>query len=219
MNMEDRNPDLERMVSDQIAARGVRDERVLAALRRVPRWEFVPDAVRGAATEDRPLPIGCGQTISQPYIVGLMTELLRLKGDEKVLEVGTGSGYQAAVLSLLAKNVHSLEFVTDLARAAEERLSILGYGNVHVHSGDGSLGLPSFAPYDGILVTAACPTVPLALLAQLAEGGRLVLPIGSQGGQMLTLIEKHAENLDREDILPVAFVPLRGQHGWKPEEW
>ena len=206
--MSEPQRELVEMVAQQIEARGVRDERVLEAMRRVPRREFVPETMRGCAAEDRPLPIGFGQTISQPYIVGLMTELLELKGDESVLEIGSGSGYQAAVLSLLVKSVHTLEFVSELALKAQKTLENLGYLNVKVHTGDGSLGLSEHAPYGGILVTAACPAPPPPLLEQLAEGGRLVIPVGDRWGQMLQCWEKSGNHLSHEDVLPVAFVPL-----------
>lgn len=211
--------ELKEMVAQQIEARGVRDARVLEAMRRVPRREFVPETMRENATEDHPLPIGFGQTISQPYIVGLMTELLVLKGDENVLEIGSGSGYQAAVLSLLAKSVHTLEFVPELALTAQKTLENLGYLNVKVHTGDGSLGLSAHAPYNGILVTAACPAPPPPLLEQLAEGGKLVIPAGDRWGQMLQCWERNGKHLSHEDILPVAFVPLRGKFGWKVDQW
>jgi protein-L-isoaspartate(D-aspartate) O-methyltransferase len=207
------------MVAEQIEARGVRDERVLAAMRSVPRWDFIPIELRGSATEDCPLPIGNGQTISQPYIVALMTELLHLSGDETVLEVGTGSGYQAAILSLLAKEVHTMEYLPSLAEHAMKCLADLQFANVHVHTGDGSMGLEAFAPYEGILVTAACPQPPAALLDQLADGGRLILPVGGHWGQMLQCWEKRGTALEHENILPVAFVPLRGTQGWKESEW
>ncbi len=207
------------MVAEQIEARGVRDDRVLGAMRRVPRWEFVPPEMRRSATEDRPLPIGNGQTISQPYIVALMTERLCLQGGETVLEVGTGSGYQAAILSSLAAQVHTVEFIPSLANQAKERLAKLGYANVQVHPGDGSIGLAEFAPYEGILVTAACPSALPTLLDQLAEGGRLVLPIGGRWQQELQCWEKQGGCFNHEDILPVAFVPLRGANGWKETEW
>jgi protein-L-isoaspartate(D-aspartate) O-methyltransferase len=217
--MNEPQSELVDMVAQQIEARGVRDERVLKAMRRVPRGDFVPETMRSSATQDRPLPIGFGQTISQPYIVGLMTELLELKGDESVLEIGSGSGYQAAVLSLLAKSVHTLEFVPELALKAQKTLENLGYLNVKVHTGDGSLGLSAHAPYAGILVTAACPAPPPPLLEQLAEGGRLVIPVGDRWGQMLQCWEKNGSNLNHEDVLPVAFVPLRGKLGWKEDQW
>jgi protein-L-isoaspartate(D-aspartate) O-methyltransferase len=217
--MSERQRELVDMVVQQIEARGVRDERVLEAMRRVPRRDFVPEPMRKCATEDRPLPIGFGQTISQPYIVGLMTELLELIGEESVLEIGSGSGYQAAVLSLLAKSVHTFEFVPELALMAQKTLEHLGYMNVNVHTGDGSLGLNAHAPYGGILVTAACPAPPPPLLEQLAEGGRLVIPVGDRGGQMLQRWEKSGDHLGHEDVLPVAFVPLRGKFGWKEDQW
>jgi protein-L-isoaspartate(D-aspartate) O-methyltransferase len=212
-------PELVEMVAEQIEARGVRDMRVLEVMRRVPRWQFVPASMRTAATEDRPLPIGNGQTISQPYIVALMTELLHLTGDETVLEVGTGSGYQAMILSRLAKMVHTLEYIPDLAEKAARTLKELNCVNVSVHIGDGSLGLAEFAPFNGILVTAACPTAPPALLSQLMDGGRLILPAGNHWGQMLQCWQKHGNDLEHEDILPVAFVPLRGEQGWSEAEW
>jgi len=217
--MDELQRELKEMVAQQIEARGVRDARVLEAMRRVPRREFVPETIRENATEDHPLPIGFGQTISQPYIVGLMTELLVLKGDENVLEIGSGSGYQAAVLSLLAKSVHTLEFVPELALTAQKTLENLGYLNVKVHTGDGSLGLSAHAPYNGILVTAACPAPPPPLLEQLAEGGKLVIPAGDRWGQMLQCWERNGKHLSHEDILPVAFVPLRGKFGWKVAQW
>lgn len=207
------------MVAEQIESRGVHDERVLEAMRCVPRWEFVPQGMRSSATEDRPLPIGYGQTISQPYIVALMTELLCLQGDENILEVGTGSGYQAAILSRLASQVNTVEFIPLMAIDAQERLKRLGFLNVRVHQGDGSLGLTEFSPYDGILVTAACPSPPPALLDQLAEGGRLVMPVGGRGRQELQCWQKQGAAFEKEEILPVAFVPLRGTYGWKESEW
>ncbi|MDI6694388.1 MAG: protein-L-isoaspartate(D-aspartate) O-methyltransferase [Anaerolineales bacterium] len=205
----------EQMVEEQIFQRGVRDPRVLEAMREVPRHCFVPPEYRYLAYTDGPLPIGSGQTISQPYIVALMTELLRLKGHEKVLEVGAGSGYQAAILSRLAREVHTIERHANLARQAARILSDLGLENVHVHIGDGTLGLPEHAPYDGILVTAAAPQVPGALLQQLADGGRMVIPVGGRGGQVLEVWTREGERYDYESVLPVAFVPLVGEQGWK----
>lgn len=207
----------ERMVQDQLVQRGIRDARVLAAMRTVPRHLFVPEEDRSLAYEDMPLPIGHGQTISQPYIVGLMTELLRLRGREKVLEVGTGSGYQAALLSLLARHVFTVERHEALSQQARETLEHLGLGNVTVLLGDGSRGLPQQAPFDAILVTASPPAVPPPLLGQLAPGGRLVLPTGPSGGQRLELWTRRGASWDREDVLPVAFVPLIGQYGWKDD--
>jgi protein-L-isoaspartate(D-aspartate) O-methyltransferase len=208
-----------RMVTEQIIARGIADERVLDALRRVPRHWFVPEEYANIAYSDSPLPIGHGQTISQPYIVALMTELLELAGDENVLEVGTGSGYQAALLACLAHQVHTIERHSELAAKADEVLLRIGLSNVLVHVGDGSLGLPKYAPFEAIMVTAAAPRVPQPLLDQLAEGGRLVLPEGGAGGQMLDRWRKLGGQYKQEHIAPVAFVPLRGQHGWKEDNW
>ncbi len=208
----------ERMVEDQIAARGVRDERVLAALRAVPRHIFLPDRLHPDAYRDSPLPIGSHQTISQPYIVALMSELLGLKGDERVLEVGTGSGYQAAVLSLLARVVFTIERRAELAARARQALARLQCSNVEVVVGDGTCGLAAHAPYDGILVTAAAPHVPQPLLDQLAPGGRLVLPVGEASSQVLEVWRRTSAGLEREEVAPVAFVPLIGEHGWSDSE-
>lgn len=209
----------ERMVKDQIAWRGVRNPRVLAAMRSVPRHCFVPAEYRGLAYTDGPLPIGNGQTISQPYIVALMSESLQLQGDEKVLEVGTGSGYQAAVLAALAHQVHTIERHANLAEDARLALEKLGVTNVTVHTGDGSKGLPEYAPFQAIMVTASAPRVPQPLLDQLADGGRLILPVGSRGGQVLELWQRHGSRYEHESVLPVAFVPLRGEYGWTDEPW
>jgi len=203
------------MVDSQIVARGVRNPRLLDALRHIPRHEFVPPDYRYSAYADGPLPIGNGQTISQPYIVALMTELLKLRGDELVLEIGTGSGYQAAVLGELAQEVHTIERHTGLARIAQDTLTSLGYDNIQVHVGDGSNGLAEFAPYDGILVTAAAPAAPQALLDQLADGARLVIPVGGRGNQTLECWRRLGERFTCEKILSVAFVPLIGDKGWK----
>lgn len=207
------------MVNEQIISRGVHDERLLDALRRVPRHLFVPEEYAHIAYSDSPLPIGHGQTISQPYIVALMTELLELEGEENVLEVGTGSGYQAALLAYLARQVHTIERHEELAENAEKALMRLGLTNVMVHVGDGSLGLPKYAPYQAIMITAAAPRVPQPLFDQLDEGGRLVLPEGGAGGQMLDRWRQHDGEYKQEHIAPVAFVPLRGQHGWKEDNW
>jgi protein-L-isoaspartate(D-aspartate) O-methyltransferase len=208
----------ERMVRDQIEKRMIRNQRVLDAMRKVPRHCFVPEDLRDLAYQDRPLLIGEDQTISQPYIVALMTELLVLKGDEVVLEVGTGSGYQAAVLAALAKEVVTIERHKSLADTAEKALEELGIENVTVIQGDGSGGVPEHGPYDGILVTAAAPEVPQTLLAQLTDEGRLVVPVGGFRAQYLELWQRKGARYDKQAIVPVAFVPLRGKHGWK-KDW
>jgi protein-L-isoaspartate(D-aspartate) O-methyltransferase len=203
------------MVETQIRKRHVTNNRVLDCLERVPRHEFVPAEFRSRAYEDAPLPIGEGQTISQPYIVAAMTAALRLEGDERVLEIGTGFGYQAAVLACLVKEVFGVEFRASLATQAAERLARLGYTNVHVHCGDGTLGLAEFAPYDAILVAAAAPSVPAPLLAQLAEGGRMIVPVGGAENQDLRLIERQRDTFHTTMLEPCRFVPLLGAHGWK----
>ena len=203
------------MVSEQLASRNIRDHRVLSAMRAVPREQFVPPEHRYLAYADGPLPIGQGQTISQPYIVALMTQLLELQGDEIVLEIGTGSGYQAAVLARIASSVHTIERHASLAHSAEQALSQLGMENVQVHIGDGTQGLPELAPFEAIIVTAAAPEVPQPLLAQLAEGGRLVIPVGGRRGQYLQRWRRHADEFKSEMLEPVAFVPLLGEHGWE----
>jgi protein-L-isoaspartate(D-aspartate) O-methyltransferase len=203
------------MVETQIRKRHITDNRVLECLERVPRHEFVPAEFRERAYEDGPLPIGDGQTISQPYIVAAMSAALRLQGDERVLEIGTGFGYQAAVLACMAREVFTVEFRAELATEAAERLARLGYENVHVHCGDGTLGLPEFAPYDAILVAAAAPSVPAPLIAQLADGGRLVVPVGGVESQDLRLIERSYDTLRTTMLEPCRFVPLLGAYGWK----
>lgn len=203
------------MVETQIRKRHVTDSRVLECLERIPRHEFIPAQFRDRAYEDVPLPIGEGQTISQPYIVAAMTAALRLEGNERVLEVGAGFGYQAAVLACLAREVFTMEFRAELATEAAERLARLGYTNVHVHCGDGTLGLPEFAPYDAILVAAAAPAVPTPLLAQLAECGRMIVPVGGVENQELRLIERDHDTFRMTMLEPCRFVPLVGAHGWK----
>jgi len=200
----------ERMVREQIAGRGILDPRVLAAVAHVPRHELVPVEMREQAYEDRPLPIGRGQTISQPYVVAYMTEQLRLRGDERVLEVGTGSGYQAAVLAELAREVYSIEIVPELGERARADLARLGYSNVHVRVGDGYRGWPEHAPFDAIIVTAAPGHVPQPLIDQLAVGGRLVLPVGDFEQELLR-IERDATGIRREHLIGVRFVPMRGE--------
>jgi protein-L-isoaspartate(D-aspartate) O-methyltransferase len=200
----------ERMVEQQIAARGITDGRTLAALRKVPRHLFVPPSLAGEAYEDRPLPIGQGQTISQPYIVGFMTQALGLKEHATVLEVGTGSGYQAAVLAEIADKVYTIEIVEALAREARERLARLEYRNVEVRTGDGYLGWPEAAPFEGILVTAAAPRVPEPLRQQLADGGRLVIPVGDEY-QEIIVVTRHGKDFEERRVLPVRFVPMTGR--------
>ncbi len=199
-----------KMVTTQIEARGVRDPRVLDAMRRVERHRFVPEWLREHAYGDRPLPIGHEQTISQPYIVALMTEEALVKPGARVLEIGTGSGYQAAVLSVLAGQVYTIEIVEPLAREAAARLEALGYRNVTVRAGDGYRGWPERAPFDAIVVTAAPPELPQPLLDQLAVGGRLVAPVG-EGDQELVVVERTAAGLQRRRIIPVRFVPMTGE--------
>jgi protein-L-isoaspartate(D-aspartate) O-methyltransferase len=203
------------MVEEQIRRRGIVDETVLQAMRRVPRHEFVPYELQDGAYKDGPLPIGEGQTISQPYIVAYMTATLELIGNEKVLEIGTGCGYQAAVLSCVAREVHSVEFHSALGRAARERLNRLGYSNVVVHIGDGSVGLIEHAPYDAILVAAAAPEVPKPLLNQLAEGGRMIVPVGREDEQTLMLVKKSGNEFVLKRGEACRFVPLLGRHGWR----
>jgi protein-L-isoaspartate(D-aspartate) O-methyltransferase len=203
------------MIEKQLRRRGVRDSGVLAAMVAVPREEFVPKEFRQRAYEDAPLPIGEGQTISQPYIVAAMTAALHLNGSDHVLEIGTGCGYQAAILSHLAKIVFTIESRSQLASSAAARLDRLGLENVHVHCGDGTLGLPELAPFDAILVAAAAPSVPEPLRAQLAEGGRLILPVGDADSQELLHIERHGNSFETRTLEACRFVPLIGYHGWK----
>jgi protein-L-isoaspartate(D-aspartate) O-methyltransferase len=203
------------MVEDQVRRRGVASPRVLEAMLSVPRHEFVPAEFRADAYADKPLPIGEGQTISQPFMVGAMTAALELTGSERVLEIGTGSGYQAAVLSMLAQEVISIESHTSLALAAQERLERLGYANVHVHNGDGSLGFADSAPYDAILITAAAPEIPPLLASQLCDGARLVIPVGSQENQELLQARKVGDVLHTRALFDCKFVPLLGRYGWR----
>jgi protein-L-isoaspartate(D-aspartate) O-methyltransferase len=202
------------MIRGQLQRRGITDRRVLQAMREVPRHAFVAPEWRHEAYSDRPLPIADDQTISQPYMVAIMTQSLVLQGHERVLEVGTGSGYQAAVLSRLAAHVYTIEYFPDLAERARAILQRLGYTNVQVSTGDGGLGLPAYAPYHGILVAAAAPHVPQSLLTQLAEGGRLVIPVGSATSQELLIITRHGDGYSQLRSVPCRFVPLLGQEGW-----
>ena len=213
------NRERRRMVAEQIEDRGLSDPRILDALIRVPRHLFVDPRFRDRAYDDRPLPTGEGQTISQPFMVALMTSLLAVQPGDTILEVGTGSGYQAAVLSLLAGWVHTVEYLPQLAELARLRLSELRFPHITVHVGDGTLGLPPDAPFQGILVTAAAPEPPPPLLDQLDLDGRLVIPIGGPGEQDLQVWRKTRVGMDVQNTGPVAFVPLRGRYGWKEEEW
>ena len=206
----------ERMVEEQVASRGVTDPRVLAALRRVPRHLFVQEALRERAYGDHPLPIGEEQTISQPFIVGLMSSLLELTGQEKVLEIGTGSGYQTAVLAELARRVCSIERLPRLAERARATLEAFGHDNVWVRVGNGTLGWPDQAPFDRIIVTAGGPAVPPPLVQQLAEGGRMVLPVGSADNQVLTIVENVGGEIRQRTQGECKFVKLVGKYAWEP---
>ncbi|MFH1753452.1 MAG: protein-L-isoaspartate(D-aspartate) O-methyltransferase [Candidatus Omnitrophota bacterium] len=207
----------DRMVREQLLGRGITSSRVLRAFEKVERHEFVPANMRDTAYADHPLPIGDGQTISQPYMVALMTEQLELKGDEKVLEVGTGSGYQAAILAELATEVYSVERFPILADKAEEALKRLGYSNVRINIGDGTLGWKEHEPFDRIIVTAGAPRVPDSLISQLGDPGRLVIPIGGAFSQALTVVKKNEGGVSQEEVCGCVFVPLIGKEGWKKE--
>jgi protein-L-isoaspartate(D-aspartate) O-methyltransferase len=215
MTTDTRESERLRMVEYQIAARDVNDERVLSAMREIPRHLFVPEPYRSAAYQDSPLPIGQGQTISQPYIVAKMTELLEVSPEDIVLEIGTGSGYQAAILGKLAREVITLERIPEVAGMAMKNLESLGISNVRVVVTDGTEGYPNKAPYDAILVTASTPDVPRPLMDQLAEGGRLVAPVGSRDLQELVRLVRKGGDFIRESYGGVVFVPLLGKYGWK----
>lgn len=204
----------ERMVTQQIHARGIHEPRLLAVMREVPRHRFVPPRLAAEAYEDRPVAIGKGQTISQPYMVALMTQVLQATPDHRILEVGTGSGYQTAVLAGLARHVDSIERIPELARNARQVLADLGITNVAVHVGDGTCGFPEAAPFDGILVTAGSPGIPDPLVAQLREGGRLVIPVGDACYQTLTVLVRDADGVRERSVTGCVFVPLIGAHGW-----
>jgi len=203
------------MVRHQIAFRGIRDQRVLKAMMEIPRHLFVPEEHLEEAYNDHPLPIGHGQTISQPFMVALMTEALELKGEEKVLEIGTGSGYQAAILALLAKEVYTVERIQALYISAMERLRSLGFANVYFKLFDGTLGWEEHSPYDAIMVTAGAPSVPQPLLNQLKDGGRLVIPVGEKHDQELIKITKFGQREIRENLGGCRFVDLIGVYGWR----
>ncbi len=197
------------MVQTQIISRGIKDQNVISALLKVKRHKFVPKKYEKLAYIDGPLPIGEDQTISQPYIVALMTEKLELKSGDRVLEIGTGSGYQAAILSLIVQEVYTIEILPKLAETAKKRLKALGYNNVYVKCGDGFLGWPEKAPFDAIIITCATPEIPAPLIEQLADSGRLILPQGEET-QTLTLYRKIGKNLKKEELIPVLFVPMKG---------
>lgn len=216
MSEADRYRDERRRMVEELRRFGIRDERVLSVMEKIPRHLFVPEHIRHLAYEDTPLPIGHGQTISQPYIVALMTEALGLTGQEKVLEIGTGSGYQTAILAELAGEVFSIERVPELAEVARRRLAELGYRNIYVRVGDGTLGWPEEAPFDRLIVTGGLPRVPDPLWDQLAEGGRLVAPIGGRYDQYLWVYTKERGRAHKRALCPCTFVPILGAHGFPP---
>lgn len=203
-----------RMVDEQLKARGLLDERLIKAFRKVPRHLFIPKEFQREAYADHPLPIGVNQTISQPYIVALMVSLLRLQGHERVLEIGTGSGYQTAILAELALEVYSIERLQELLLPTQKRLEHSGYQNIHFRVSNGSLGWPEHAPFDGILVSAAAPKIPTPLLEQLGDPGHMILPIGPQQAQMLVEVEKRHGEVFQREVASCVFVPLLGQYGW-----
>jgi protein-L-isoaspartate(D-aspartate) O-methyltransferase len=209
--VSDFSAERQRMVMEQLMSRGIHEERVLAAMTKVPRDEFVPQGSRAASYTDQPLPIGYGQTISQPFIVAFMTEQLGLAPGDRVLEIGTGSGYQAAILAGLVAEVYSIEIIEPLAKTAEATLERLGYKNVHVKAGDGYKGWPEHAPFDAVIVTCAPDHVPKLLVDQLKEGGRMIIPVGGFGDQELYLLEKKNGQLEQRAVLPVRFVPMAGE--------
>lgn len=202
------------MVDIQLIPRGIKDERVLKVMRKVPRHLFIDESEWFRAYDDMALPIGEGQTISQPYMVAIMTELLELKGDEKVLEIGTGSGYQAAILCELSREVYSIERVQTLSERASNVLRSLGYENIHLRVGDGTLGWPEEAPFDRMIITAACPEIPEPLIDQLSEGGMIVAPVGERFSQVLLRMRKGKGKFIEEYHTPCVFVPLIGKYGW-----
>ncbi len=209
--MEEFAQEREKMVEEQIIARGVKDKKVIEVMKKVPRHLFVPEEYREFSYEDEPLPIGEGQTISQPYIVAYMTEVLQLSGDEKVLEIGTGSGYQTAILSEIVKEVYTVEIIASLSERAQKVLKKLGYENIYFKIGDGTYGWPEYSPYDAILVTAAPSKIPKPLQNQLEDGGRMVIPVGSFF-QELVLITREKHKFKKKKLIPVRFVPLISTH-------
>lgn len=218
--MKDFSLDRQKMVRDQIERRGIKHPKVLEAMRKVPRHLFVPMEYQSEAYADHPLPIGSDQTISQPYIVALMTEMIQPEKDDVVLEIGTGSGYQAAVLSHLVSRVHSIDRHAILVKQAQHVANTLKLSNIQFHVGDGSKGLSEYAPYDAILITAAAPKIPPPLLSQLKVGGRLVLPVGARWHQRLERWLKISDDqFDQDEDIPVSFVPLLGEYGWSESDW
>lgn len=215
--MEDFKKLRDLMVDTQLIPRGIKDERVLSAMRKVPRHLFVDDYMQYRAYDDMALPIGDEQTISQPYMVAIMTELLELKGDEKVLEIGTGSGYQAAILGELSREVFTIERKAALAKKAGERLQALGYNNIRVITGDGTLGLPEESHFDRIVITAATPKIPDPLIKQLADGGIIIAPVGIRFSQQLIIVKKSKGALSEQLHVPCVFVPLIGEYGWSED--
>lgn len=215
--MQDYRKERLAMVEEQIRRRGIRDPRVLEAFVQVPRHQFLGSEYQAEAYEDRPLPIGEGQTISQPYMVAIMSQSLELKGQERVLEIGTGSGYQTAILAELAHRVYTIERIPALTAKAEAVLAKLGYKNIFFRTGDGTRGWPEEAPFDGIIVTAGAPEIPRTLTSQLAEGGRLVIPTGPRYSQTLYKVTRQGNQFVEEDITGCVFVPLLGAFGWKEE--
>jgi len=208
----------EEMIRIQIEPRGITDKRILEAMRKIPREKFIEEKLWSSAYEDHPLPIGEGQTISQPYIVALMTQCLNLKGNEKVLEIGTGSGYQSAILAELTKEVYSVERFAVLSEKAKTVIEELGYKNVQIFTGDGTVGLRDFSPYDRIIVTAAAHEIPSALVEQLNDNGILVIPVGSLYSQELIVVEKKAGKIYKNSEGGCVFVPLIGKYGWQANE-
>lgn len=204
----------EKMVEEQVIRRGIKDHRVIEAMLEVERHQFVESAFRHRAYNDTPLPIGNGQTISQPYMVALMTESLMVKPDDRILEIGTGSGYQAAIVARLCQSVFSIERDSVLAQRARKILDSLGYANIAIKVGDGTIGWQEFAPYDGIIVTAGAPMIPEKLLKQVKDGGRIVIPVGDIKSQRLCIYQKKKEKFDYSEVCSCAFVPLVGKEGW-----